>query len=98
MATLLFFRGETGHLGAGDASDPSTINFVPGDYLDGRPVGYATICDDSYRAAKLAMIAANPGLGIVAVDSIPPKAPTVTTTPAPTFRTPTVADGWHQYR
>ena len=96
MATL-FYRGG-GHLGPESPDHPSTINFVPGDYVDGRPVGYATITDaDPYRAAKLAMIATyGPGLGIVAVDHIPPKAPTTIRHAAPVFRVPTVADGWHQ--
>jgi hypothetical protein len=97
--TTLYYRGG-GHLGPESPDHPSTINFIPGDYVDGYAVGYATITDaDPYRAEKLAMIEKyGPGLGIVAVESIPAKAPTVTTTPAPTFRTPTVADGWHQYR
>jgi hypothetical protein len=97
MATL-YFRGG-GHLGPESPDHPSTINFIPGDYVDGYAVGYATITDaDPYRDEKLALIDANPGLGITAVESIPPKAPTTIVHPAPTFSTPTVADGWHQYR
>ena len=96
MATL-YFRGG-GHLGPESPDHPSTVNFVPGDPVNGYAVGYATITDaDPYRAEKLAMIATyGPGLGIVAVESIPPKAPTVIRTPAPVFHVPTVADGWHQ--
>jgi hypothetical protein len=95
--TTLYFRG-AGHLGPGDASAPETINFITNGSIDGVAVGYATITDDDpCRDQKLAMIAKyGPGLGIVAVDSIPPKAPTVIVHPAPTFRTPTVADGWNQ--
>jgi hypothetical protein len=98
MATL-YYRGG-GHLGPGEPSDPQTVNFIPNGYANGRAEGYATITDaDPYRAEKLAMIATyGGGLGIVAVESIPPKAPTVIVHPAPTFHTPTVADGWHQYR
>ena len=96
MATL-YYRG-AGHLGPGEASDPQTVNFEPNGYEDGAAVGYATITDaDPFRAEKLAMIATyGPGLGIVAVDFIPPKAPTTIRHSAPVFRVPTVADGWHQ--
>jgi hypothetical protein len=95
MATL-YFRG-AGHLGPGEEAGPATINFIPNGYVDGVSYGYATITDaDAYRAEKLAMIAAHPELGIVAVESIPPKAPTVALTPAAVFHVPSVADGWNQ--
>lgn len=96
MATL-YYRGG-GHLGPGEASDPQTINFIPNGYEDGSAVGYATITDaDPYRAEKLAMIATyGPALGIVAVERIPPKPPTVIQHPPPTFRTWTIQDGWNQ--
>jgi hypothetical protein len=95
--TTLYFRG-AGHLGPGEEADPATVNFYPNGYANGVSYGYATITDtDPYRAEKLAMIATyGPGLGIVAVDSIPPKAPTTIVHPAPVFHVPTVADGWNQ--
>jgi hypothetical protein len=94
--TTLYFRG-AGHLGPGDASAAETINFTTNGSIDSVAVGYATITDDDpCRASKLAMIAKyGPGLGIVAVDSIPPKASTVVVHPAPVFHVPTVADGWN---
>jgi hypothetical protein len=93
--TTLYFRGN-GHLGPGEATDPATVNFIPGDFLNSCPVGYATVTDDDpCRDQKLQMIAKyGPGLGIVAVDFIPPKAPTVIVHEPPTPHVYTIREGW----
>ena len=95
MTTLYFRATGLGHLGPGEEADPATVNFVANGYRNGSPEGYATIADsDPCRAEKLAAIAAHPELGIVAVDSIPPRPSIVNVTPAPVFHVPSVADGW----
>jgi hypothetical protein len=89
----LFCRESTGlTLGPGDKYGPRVIQFTD---------HYADLDTEAPDYAERLSWVNSPGcppIEIVATVNIPPKAPTVIVHPAPTFRTPTVADGWHQYR
>ena len=79
-------------LGPGEKYGPRVIQFTD---------HYADLDDAAPDFAEKMSWIGTPGcppIEIVATVNIPPKAPHTVRTPAPVFRTPTVADGWHQYR